>query len=143
MSHDFAPARALIARLPQESEAAMMRATLFGIALIREQVINTVAARTRMDRARVDQIVNSEAGPSPGVVARGRVSFEDPPAYFYATHTQANGRPGMLRFTIGNRVFYRARVKGSRPYKLIPRAAETAERSVEKGFDREVGEVFG
>ncbi len=131
-----------MARLPQESEAAMRRATTFGIALIREQVINTVAARTGMDRARVDQIVDSEAGSSPGAVARGRVWFKDPPEYFYATHTQANGRPGMLRFTIGGRVFYRARVKGSRPYKLIPRAAETAERAVEKEFEREVGEVF-
>ncbi len=115
----------------------MRAATGEALPVMRESVVATVVARTGMGRPVAEQIVEARMRPSPGLVARGVISMTDPPARFYPKRAKA------LRFVVGGRVIFRASVRGSRPYRLISRGAESAEREVEEIYDRHVEEVLG
>lgn len=135
--HDLDEGIARLNAVPARADAAMIRATEDGTILLRGAVQRVVEDRTKMASEMVSKIIESEVEvPAGDSLARGRISFTKPPAYFYPKKGQ------FLRFTIGSRVIFARRVKGSRPYKLIPRAAEGVEREIGRGFEREVGEVF-
>ncbi len=142
--HDFAPARAAIARLPRESEAAMRRATVEGTAILEANAQRTINRRTGRTAGTIRASVDSP----PGLVARGTVGSSDPVATYLEFGTRPHeirARPGgVLRFTVGNRVVFARSVRhpGTRPYLWLSRAVQEAKGPVERAFDREVGEVF-
>lgn len=135
--HDLDEGIARINTIPARADAAMIRATHEGTAILRARVQRVVEDRTKMDSAMVSKIVESEVEEGQGSLARGRVSFTKPPAYFYPK----KGR--FLRFSVGGRVVFARRVRGSRPYKLIGRAGESAEGEIRRVYEKEAGEVFG
>ncbi len=111
---------------------AMREATAEAVEVLEAAVESTIVDRTNMSDAVVSRIVESELDPSVGDISRGRVRLTDPPARFYPRKAKA------LRFTINGREIVRRSVKGSRPYKLVPRGAARAERAIEETYERHV-----
>lgn len=134
--HDFDEGVARLNAVPARADAAMIRATHEGTTRLRAEVQRVVEDRTKMDAAMVSKIIESSVEEGMGALARGRVSFTKPPAYFYPK----KGR--FLRFVIGGRVVFARRVRGSRPYKLLGRAGQSAEAEIRREYEREVGEIF-
>jgi hypothetical protein len=134
--HDFGEAKAKLKAYPKLLNDAMYDASEEGTRIIANQLVLTTVVRTGMDPGMVDNMVRVEFGPSPGLIARGRVGFTKPPAYFYPKKSK------VLRFTIGGRVIFARRVRGSRPYPLVGRAANLAENDVERNFGRALREVM-
>lgn len=115
---------------------AMYDASERGTRIIASELERTTVARTGMAPDMVHEMVETEFGPAPGLVARGEIRFSDPPAYFYPKKSK------VLRFEINGRVIFARRVRGSRPYPLVGRAVTSAHDEVERGFRRGIRRVM-
>jgi hypothetical protein len=136
VTHDFGEAKAKLKAYPKLLNDAMYDASEEGTRITANQLVLTTVARTEMEPGMVENMVRVEFGPSPGLIARGQVGFTKPPAFFYPKKSK------VLRFKIGGRVIFARRVRGSRPYPLVGRAANLAENDVERNFGRALREVM-
>jgi hypothetical protein len=146
--HDYDRGTAGVASLPPRLTAAMAEGTEEATSLLKEATVGMVVSRTSMSADVARRILESEVVPTPNG-ARGRVKFTDPPPGGWEIRAKnkkalAFGWPkmGPGPGRGGRWVFRSVKHPGSRPYKLLGRAAGVSETALKEAYDDAVSEVL-
>lgn len=137
VEHNLADAKEKLALYPARLTTGMYEGTRRATNIVAQQLEETTTARTSMDRSMVHSMIDIEVTPLPGGIAQGKVGFKPPPKYFYPKKSK------VLVFRIEGRTIFARRVRGSRPYKLVPRAVGFTSLVLPDAYGEEVRKAVG